>query len=51
MNDDALRGALAARSRSAAQTHSRERQAELVLACLSDIIDHSTEKPVKSPAG
>ena len=51
MSDDALRGALAARSRNAAQSHSRERQAELVLACLSDIVDHSREKPVKSPAG
>jgi glycosyltransferase involved in cell wall biosynthesis len=36
LSDDTLRRALAARSRTAAQSHSRERQAELVLACLQE---------------
>jgi glycosyltransferase involved in cell wall biosynthesis len=37
MSDNALRRTLAARSRIAAQSHSREHQAELVLACLKEI--------------
>jgi glycosyltransferase involved in cell wall biosynthesis len=41
MLDDTLRRTLAARSLVAAQSHSRERQAELVLACLKEIVDRS----------
>ncbi len=51
MADDALRGGLAARSRAAAKSHSRERQAELVLACLREIAGDPAGTPAMQPPG